>query len=367
MKYIFFILFIVLSLQVRSQASLLKNHTWKLELLSLDNNEYLVPSIEDEQNIFLDILDSSEDSNGYFSTSFCNYVLGNIEISEVDFSFTSDSVSSLECQDELNSTFDALYIQDFLNNNIDEPFEYSFFQEENWLYLIITNSELDFAKYSTYLNTELAQSTWVFDKLTISNQVYFAPDILNDEITFKFIENDKTIYTSVCNYFSGDVFVSDLDIISIDSALSLIDCEPEINTFDNLYINSFFVNLLDNKFEYNISNVGGIIYLTLTDIYGSQAIYYKQVLSAANTNQLEKNIKIYPNPVEDWLKINGILNENINLEMFDLTGKKLIETKTSTLNNNLEINVSQLEKGLYVIQIKDKNGHLIFKDKFLKK
>jgi uncharacterized protein (TIGR02145 family) len=72
-----------------------------------------------------------------------------------------------------------------------------------------------------------------------------------------------------------------------------------------------------------------------------------------------KAISVYPNPVNNILYING-LEPNTNLTIYDLGGKVLISQKVK----NNQIDVSSLQKGIYSIQMEDKNG--VVNRKFVK-
>ena len=70
-------------------------------------------------------------------------------------------------------------------------------------------------------------------------------------------------------------------------------------------------------------------------------------------------INIYPNPTKDFLKIEIQEYIDDNLIITDLTGKTLI-TKAVT-SNNIEIDVSSLNSGLYLIKIGGYIGKFIIK------
>jgi hypothetical protein len=61
------------------------------------------------------------------------------------------------------------------------------------------------------------------------------------------------------------------------------------------------------------------------------------------------NIKIYPNPTNNIINIEGLnKNENITIQIFDVQGKLVI---TKTINEKGTIDLSELNKGVYVIKI----------------
>jgi hypothetical protein len=60
-------------------------------------------------------------------------------------------------------------------------------------------------------------------------------------------------------------------------------------------------------------------------------------------------ISIYPNPTNNIINIEGLnKNENNTIQIFDIQGK-LVSTKTVTEKGTIEL--SELNKGVYVIKI----------------
>jgi hypothetical protein len=94
-------------------------------------------------------------------------------------------------------------------------------------------------------------------------------------------------------------------------------------------------------------------------------------LSIQVLEEQSKNIKIYPNPFNDNITItfNDNYNEEINLRMFDITGKLVIHEKYFSLNKEKSIilNTNRLMSGIFIINIQGdrqlqsfkliKNGH----------
>lgn len=63
----------------------------------------------------------------------------------------------------------------------------------------------------------------------------------------------------------------------------------------------------------------------------------------------QKLLKVFPNPITDVLMINGKSNENYYYQMYDITGKIILEGKF--INN--QIKVDFLKPGVYLIRIND--------------
>ena len=73
--------------------------------------------------------------------------------------------------------------------------------------------------------------------------------------------------------------------------------------------------------------------------------------------------KVYPNPVNDFLAIIGVVG-NYEINVIDITGK--IITTTEMLEGNKIINVSNFTKGIYLIQIINQENGKFEQIKFIK-
>jgi hypothetical protein len=73
-------------------------------------------------------------------------------------------------------------------------------------------------------------------------------------------------------------------------------------------------------------------------------------------------INIYPNPVSDKLNINIKDNERSEITLTDIAARKLLQQK---FTNSITINTEQLAKGIYIYELRNKNG-VIKKGKVVK-
>ncbi len=120
---------------------------------------------------------------------------------------------------------------------------------------------------------------------------------------------------------------------------------------------------------------GSLVFRTSTnefdiDAFGNQfmdtiALYEAQdrsTLSIANNTLQLSDIKLFPNPTANVLNIStSDLNTIKSLQITDLNGRTFIK-----LNDNFEsINVSSLQSGLYLIQMKTSEGNIT--KRFIKK
>lgn len=89
-----------------------------------------------------------------------------------------------------------------------------------------------------------------------------------------------------------------------------------------------------------------------------------------NESPLQNKVNIYPNPFHEFIKIeipNELLNKNISFSIYNILGNMVIQNQTTIVNtqNLLELNVSELNSGIYFIRIY--NGDVDLKKKLVKK
>ncbi|MDR2835943.1 MAG: T9SS type A sorting domain-containing protein [Bacteroidales bacterium] len=100
-------------------------------------------------------------------------------------------------------------------------------------------------------------------------------------------------------------------------------------------------------------------YMTPIDYFNEIIKFFKNQweTEAISLNNFEnEKISIYPNPTSNNINIRTE-NENLLLEIFDIIGSKVFETHLNSLENN--INISKLNKGIYLVKIGDKVQNII--------
>lgn len=75
--------------------------------------------------------------------------------------------------------------------------------------------------------------------------------------------------------------------------------------------------------------------------------------SLSVNEESEISIKLYPNPVSNYINISGLTNK-ITLEIYDPLGKKILIKVIDPNQNNIDI--SQLARGIYVFKLIDVTG-----------
>ena len=73
----------------------------------------------------------------------------------------------------------------------------------------------------------------------------------------------------------------------------------------------------------------------------------------------ETQVKLYPNPVVDHLKIRA--NDIKNVKVFNVTGKLVLAANNDGNLLEMDMNFSELQEGLYLVRIELNNNELITK------
>ncbi|QTY26719.1 T9SS type A sorting domain-containing protein [Flavobacterium sp. CS20] len=112
-------------------------------------------------------------------------------------------------------------------------------------------------------------------------------------------------------------------------------------------------------FSYDFTYSGGLVYLHITNLAGSVATFYANNLSQEEF--LKESISIYPNPAKDVLHVESSTIAIESLRIYNLSGR-LVSEKGKIEH---QINVSQLQQGVYILEIETVAG--VLRDKLVKK
>jgi len=82
-------------------------------------------------------------------------------------------------------------------------------------------------------------------------------------------------------------------------------------------------------------------------------------LTGINSNKMESSIRIFPNPIIDFIRIEAIYPIN-NVKIYSANGSLVKEVKVS--GSKLDINVSDLSKGAYLVEVKFVSGEKFAKN-----
>src|SRR5690606_26395501 len=219
---------------------------------------------------------------------------------------------------------------------------------------------------------DIKNKNWFLTKLEISNQVYNRP--ANPEADTKNINFYITEITQFNTYIQAWVsfcYGYDMGEVDLDEQSQILycetfgtiafpqDCNLQVNNdFDDLHA-SFWVEIDNNRdthlnpyrYDYEIIEVNNGLELIITNESGDKA-YYNDV--TASTDIFKKlPVKIYPNPVKSVLNIElpAADYQNVLIDMYDVTGKKIKSFKESW-QENINLNMESLPTGNYLLELK---------------
>jgi uncharacterized repeat protein (TIGR03803 family) len=251
--------------------------------------------------------------------------------------------------------------------------------------------------YTWQGNNYTTAGTYIANYNTINgcDSIYELNLIVNP--TYTYIKND-TICNSETYTWQGNSYTSAgtylVNYATTDACDSIYILNLIVNPLPNLFAISGQNTVLENQIEiYTVPNDTSLTYLwnitngTITNQisndtteiqWGTLGIGYIYVVAEnqyackSDTVLLEvtigttgvielinnNNITIYPNPAKDIITVKS--NILFIMEIYDITGKIILTSETK------KTDISELNKGIYIILIKDKENKLIKLNKLVK-
>lgn len=152
-------------------------------------------------------------------------------------------------------------------------------------------------------------------------------------------QNDAIITWELASTQEGDIYILER---SLDG-----------QNFEEIYQTESRL-LKQNYRDFNVSVLNSeLIYYRLKLIESNGALDYSPLRSISV--DLEQDINIYPNPISNILNISNTQQENMNISIFDSSGK-LVYEKLNTNNQNISIQTINWTSGTYFLQIKTSNN-----------
>jgi len=130
---------------------------------------------------------------------------------------------------------------------------------------------------------------------------------------------------------------------------------------NNIY--NGFPALYDTVAMNNITNAdvaigSGVVHVVWEDDNSGVVRYRRGTFNPVITSLTERNtadeeIAVYPNPFDDQLTIVAKSSEPLEIDIYDIASKKIMQQKFTT---SLSLNTRQLAKGIYIYEVKNANG-----------
>ncbi len=201
--------------------------------------------------------------------------------------------------------------------------------------------------------------------LKIDNN-HFVPNDFSDQFNdYLNLENSWSNSSYYSPQFTLDVEEELSGVEGDDITLTLTDI-PDTNRIEqnkftaNAYQwfkdNIAITGAIENSYTITNSQISdsGIYYCEITnpdipDLIIKREIITVNIGSLSVDDELQKAVRIYPNPSISSIKISLPQYENITASLFDMRGRLIL--KTSFTKRNEEINISHLQVGLYMLRI----------------
>ena len=177
--------------------------------------------------------------------------------------------------------------------------------------------------------------------------------------------NDETIY--VTTYWENGLNEdpNDVSVLLIDKDLNLLGVKKL--TFNDVKIRPLHCQVT--------ADGGCLVYGKSKKSYGNYMISVWKLLPSdfvvpwtlTEMSEVSRHLDVFPNPVSDFLNITLQCgdNQNVRVGISDIGGRKFFEHGFSNCDGVLTIDVSTLDKGVYVYEVL-KEGMNTMKGKFVK-
>jgi hypothetical protein len=226
------------------------------------------------------------------------------------------------------------------------------------LFLLTFLSNFIFAQ-----NAELFSNNWYISQITTNGQTVTTPLMAYNISASTFVQNGSA-YNFNSKYFN--------------TATANITFSPTLNSFtkngggctlaDYWGTNMAAVQDFDQKncdfyvgnlsvpaptgtvYNYQILTNGSSKTLIITNPSSGTQIFYNNIFLGTKDISLKKSLKIYPNPVKDFLTIENI-ERNLRLKIYETSGKLVYQTLTN--DKSVRIDVTQFQKGQYILMIEN--------------
>ncbi len=248
--------------------------------------------------------------------------------------------------------YTELFKEDFENETLGKMKGYNVIGETVWY--AYNNQGDKFAKMSGYNGSSTSQNEdWLINTNAVDLSGY-------SDLTLSFISMMK-LYggnTSLTVHIS-----SDYDGTSNPNGFTWTDVTSQATYSTGDYnrvpsgsidLTSWANQLIYVAFKFENAAIGSSTW-QLDDI----KVIGKEITSSVNINAL-RNVYLYPNPAQNQITIVSDANVDIDeVRIFDVSG--LVQKVISPYKNNSSIDLGDLRKGMYIIQMKDADGGFIVK------
>ena len=209
--------------------------------------------------------------------------------------------------------------------------------------------------YSQPYSVLLKNADWTIMKIQWAGTDYYppAPFVTAGKVKFKENNNFESIFfnNGGGTVIFGNNNATNFNLTGIGFTLAEYYGEngPAVRQFDNM-VTSFYIQFQPtDQFSFQYEEIFSGKNLIVTNPLG-QKIFYSNMILANTEVFLNKEVSIYPNPAKNefFLKSSNKKLEDVNVEIFDQSGK-LVSTQKVSFEN--AVRIGSLPSGVYFVKI----------------
>jgi hypothetical protein len=181
-------------------------------------------------------------------------------------------------------------------------------------------------------------------------------DLLRTEYDGSYIDPKSGEPANFPNYGAVDDYLHQAAADTCWPAGVLYDPDGDFVPIQSLGVHEHWNNSSDKMYSRNLGEDRGIeLYTYPKTLVERDTINYPGCHENIKSNELANQIKLYPNPVNDFvnLEINNDFIGNIQINIFSLSGVKLssYQSKKTTEQFKLTLNCNRLKPDIYILKI----------------
>ncbi len=302
------------------------------------------------------------------------------------FSNTSWSISIDASEKENTPIFDNPELKNLNYGLFDDSFLHKEHSESNneynrssWLFFDENRSHTrvaggEFNYHSDYDQKhalDLPTGPWGVSFEELSEKYHISYMVGNDQLRYKSKERIEEAGMNIGYHFQVNKFrvtelVTEVEITNIGIAPIYYDAYPMVKGVRSLESLKGLLKGESKVFTINAIADNEELMIDSDRLVAGQEIQFDANLEESElfVEEAENKVFIYPNPFTNKLIIKKTKNNQVEILLFDLLGKKNKSVIVNTIDH--EINTSELQNGIYFIKILE-NGIIINTDFFVKK
>lgn len=102
------------------------------------------------------------------------------------------------------------------------------------------------------------------------------------------------------------------------------------------------------------------------DAFNFAASYFGQESTTSTNDIARSDYRLFPNPVTENLTIHAQHSNEVQVQIFSAAGKLLLSQNRSFANGKAELNLGNLQPGVYLLSLRDRSGRQLFTEKVVK-